>query len=302
VDSDIAYCLSQIRRFDRDRYLTVLVAPRDLASDLAVLYAFNLELALVRDSVSEVMLGRIRLQWWREAITALHALEAGEPPAGPPRRHAVLVALAELFARRRLRRQWFERMIEARERELDAEVPADLAGLESYAADASGSLIALALEAAGLDPDAGDLPELVRHVGIAYGLTGIARATLFLAARRRTLLPASLIAANGLSLDRLFDLKPQPGLAGAVASLAAAARGHLDAARRLQAPRRALPALRIGNLARAQLARLERRGYDLFDPRSIAASPFDIWRLAGHRLAGSWQPRISSLRRPSGSR
>ena len=49
-----------------------------------------------------------------------------------------------------------------------------------------------------------------------------------------------------------------------------------------------LPALRIGTLARAQLARLRRRDHELFDPRSIAPSPRDIWRLAGRRLIGSW--------------
>jgi NADH dehydrogenase [ubiquinone] 1 alpha subcomplex assembly factor 6 len=122
-ESNIDYCLQQIRRFDRDRYLTVVAAPQQAAVDLAVLYAFNLEIALVRDSVSESMLGRIRLQWWREAIAEVYE--------GRPRRHAVLESLAALHARKALSRAHFERMIDARESELDDAVPADLAALES---------------------------------------------------------------------------------------------------------------------------------------------------------------------------
>jgi phytoene/squalene synthetase len=279
-ESGIDYCLQQLRRYDRDRYLTVVAAPRQAAADLAVLYAFNLELALVRDSVTETMLGRIRLQWWREAIAELYA--------GRPRRHAVLDSLAALRARTPLSRALLDRMIDARESELEDIIPADLDALESYADATSGDLLRLATEAAGLDPASADLAALIRHVGLGFGLAGIARATLYLARRRRTMLPQTLLRKHGVSLDLLYELKPHPGLNAAVAELAAAAREHLDAAKRLPAPQQQLPALRIGTLARAQLTRLARRDHDLFDAQSIEASPRDIWRLAGRRLIGSW--------------
>ena len=279
-DSGIDYCLQQIRRFDRDRYLTVVAAPGAAAADLAVLYAFNLEIALVRDSVSESMLGRIRLQWWREAIPEVYAQR--------PRHHAVLESLAALHARKPLSRAWFDRMIDARESELDDIVPADLAALETYADQTSGDLLRLAAEAAGLEPQSGTLPALIRHVGVAYGLSGIARATLYLARQRRTMLPAALLAQHGVSLDLLYDLKPQPGLNAVIADLAETARGHLDAAKKLAAPKPLLPALRIGTLTRAALDRLARCNHDLFDPRSIETSSSDIWRLAARRLIGSW--------------
>jgi len=279
-ESGIGYCLQQIRRFDRDRTLTVLAAPQPAAADLAVLYAFNLEIALVRDSVSESMLGRIRLQWWREAIAEVYE--------GRPRRHAVLESLAALHARHPLTRAYFERMIDARESELDAVVPTDLGALEAYADAASGDLLRLAAEAAGLAAPSGDVDTLIRHVGIAFGLTGIARSVLYLAGRRQTMLPESLLARHGVSLDLLYELKPQPALNAAIAELAAAARAHLDAAKKIVAPKPLLPALRIGTIARAQLARLQSRNHDLFDARSIEASPLDIWRVAGRRLIGSW--------------
>jgi len=279
-ESGIEYCLAQIRRYDRDRYLTVVAAPEPAAADLAVLYAFNLEIALVRDSVTEPMLGRIRLQWWREALAEVYA--------GRPRHHAVLESLAALHARRPLTPAHFDRLIDARESEFDEVIPADLAARESYADATSGDLIRLAAEAAGLDPTADDLATLIRHAGIGVGLTGIARAVLYLAQRHHTLLPQSLLEKHGVSLDLLYELKPQPGLNAAIADLAGVARSHLDAAKRFGAPKPLLPALRIATLARAHLANLKRRNHDLFDPRSIEPSPRDIWRLAGKRLIGSW--------------
>jgi phytoene/squalene synthetase len=278
LDSDIDYCLQQIRRFDRDRYLIVLAAPGRAAADLAVLFALNLELALVRDSVSEPMLGQIRFQWWREAIDGIRA--------GTPRHHAVVTALADLMARHPLDRVHLDRMIDARERELIDPPPATLGDLESYAADTAGSLLALAAEAAGIE--AAGVAALVRSVGIAVALIGTARATLYLAQRGRRMLPDDIVAATGLSIDTLLTLKPQPALKDAIERLAAAARGHLAAARKLKAPRGLLPALRIGTLARLELGRLERSGYDLFDPASIEGSPLDLWRLTAKRVLGGW--------------
>jgi NADH dehydrogenase [ubiquinone] 1 alpha subcomplex assembly factor 6 len=278
LDTDIDYCLLQIRRFDRDRTLTVLAAPSGAAADLTVLYAFNLELALIRDSVSEPMLGQIRFQWWREALDGI--------AAGQPRQHAVVKALADLMARRRLGRAHLDRMIDARERELIDPPPADLAALESYADDTSGRLLSLAAEAAGLEAEG--VRDLTRAVGIAVALTGIARATLYLAQRQRRMIPDDLVAATGLSVDRLYTLKPQPELNQAIERLCTTARAHLAAARKLKAPAALLPALRIGTLARRQLVQLERARYDLFDPKSIENAPLDLWRLSAKRVLGTW--------------
>src|SRR5665213_2932433 len=56
-----------VREHDRDRFQTALFAPAGDREALFALYAFNYEIARVRESVREPMLGQIRLQWWREA-------------------------------------------------------------------------------------------------------------------------------------------------------------------------------------------------------------------------------------------
>ncbi|MBT7757467.1 MAG: squalene/phytoene synthase family protein, partial [Rhodospirillaceae bacterium] len=62
----LAYCLAELRRGDRDRYLTLLFAPRRSQPALAALYAFNLECArAVSAGGEQPLLGQMRLQWWR---------------------------------------------------------------------------------------------------------------------------------------------------------------------------------------------------------------------------------------------
>src|SRR5215469_14672661 len=79
-----------VRRHDRDRFTTALFAPEPHREDLFALYAFNYELAKVRESVREPMMGRVRLQWWRDTIAEIAAGQT-------PRRHEVAEPLARLI-------------------------------------------------------------------------------------------------------------------------------------------------------------------------------------------------------------
>src|SRR3954470_19055619 len=72
-----------VRRHDRDRYQTVLFAPAARREALFALYAFNYEIARVRESVTQPTLGLIRLEWWRENIAAAYGL-------GAVRRHPIV--------------------------------------------------------------------------------------------------------------------------------------------------------------------------------------------------------------------
>src|ERR1700726_180635 len=74
-------CAGLVRRHDRDRFQTALFAPAADREALFALYAFNFEIARVRESVTQPMLGQIRLQWWRENIAA--AFEGGPVRAYP---------------------------------------------------------------------------------------------------------------------------------------------------------------------------------------------------------------------------
>lgn len=288
---DSGYSLTELSKGDRDRYLMALAAPAAQRDALAVLGAFNLELARVADTVSEEMLGFIRLQWWREA---LDEIEAG----GPVRRHAVATPLAELQRSHRLPLALMRQMVEAREGDFTvnpaapeaAGIGTDLAAVEAYLDATSGNLIRLSLLAAGFAAEDRLVTEGARLAGIGYGLTGLMRACLFHAGAKRLMLPRTVLREHGVDLGQLFDLRRdlqrQGQLAAAIAELANHAEAQLAGLRALRPPRRAIPALFPAALARRQLQRLRRHGYDLFDYRAIEGRPFDIWHLMIARHGG----------------
>lgn len=272
TETALSYCAAQVRRHDPDRFLTALFAPAKEREDLLTLYAFNLEVAKTREVVSEALLGRIRLQWWRETIEGLYA--GAEPPA-----HEAARPLADLIPRRQLTQGHFERLIEAREYDFEDEPPPTLEALEDYAEGTSASLLALALEALGVREDGA--VAVGREVGIAWALTGLLRAVPFHAQTRRLCLPRDLMRAAGARPSELFDRGQTAGLDRVVRQIAQRAREHLAAARRYRAalPRAALPAVLLARLADFYLAELRRSGYDPFalDPRS--KSPLKPLRL-----------------------
>src|SRR5438132_6960426 len=132
-----------VRRHDRDRFQTALFAPAARREALFALYAFNYEIARVRERVSEPTLGRIRLEWWREAIADAYG-------GGPVRRHQVVEPLTASIRQHDLTQEHFEPLIDAREHDLDDEAPTSLAALEHHAEATSARLVYLALEILGV--------------------------------------------------------------------------------------------------------------------------------------------------------
>ena len=279
-DTTLSYCGQEVRRHDNDRFLTALFAPAELREDLFALYAFNTEIARTREVVTEPMLGQIRLQWWRESVEGIYE--------GQPRRHEVVTALATAVERGGLSRPLLERLVDAREADLDDAPPKTLACLVNYAESTSSPLVQLALQAADARGEAAMAAG--RHVGIAYSLTGILRSVPHLARAHRTRLPADLLAKHGVSEPRLFDLKPQESIRELVREVAEVARSHLAEARsrRAEVPKAALPALLPAVLAELYLDVLAKAGHDPFAPRVALAHPLRHAKLAWRSLLGRW--------------
>ena len=249
-----------VRERDRDRYLTALFAPASACDLLLALYAFNSEIARAREMVREPILGQMRLQWWRETISAIYE-------GGPVRRHEVGEPLAATICDRGLSRACFDRLIDAREADFADAPPADLAALEAYAEATGAPLVRLALECFSVRGDAAE--QAGRALGTAYALAGLLRALPFHAGARRLYLPADRLAAKGLDPERtIFARKSAPALREIVSEVAARAHAHLDAARerRKDIPRRALPALLPAVVAARALKRLSHARYDPFAP------------------------------------
>jgi phytoene synthase len=251
----LSYCAAEVRRADYDRYLTALFAPAAARERLFALYAFNHEIAKVRETVSEPMLGQIRLQWWRDAVDGIYA--------GAPRTHMVVEALAQAVDAAPPARADFEALIDAREFDLSGRAPATLAELETYAEGSASHLLYLAAAMLGARGQA--TRDALRPLGIAWALTGLIRAIPFHARVRRQYIPADVAAAAGLDEAALFALKPGEPLRRAAGVIADAAERHLAAAAAHAPERAARPLMLFASLARAYLRLLRRRGRDVME-------------------------------------
>lgn len=275
-----AYCEELVRAGDKDRFLATLFAPAKHRRALFVLYAFNFEVARVREQAHEAMPGEVRLQWWADALSGAGR---GDVAANP-----VAAALREIVVRFRLPPKMLADLIEARRFDLYDEPMASLAALELYAARTSSSVIDLAARilSDGRDPGIADL---AHHAGIAYAVAGLLRAFPIHAARRQLYVPIELIERHHAHAEDVFAGRPTVELRAALAELRLRARHHLAKARDLleKTPTAVAPVLLPVALVRPTLARMERRFYRPFRPPELPQwrRQWIFWRAARSGLA-----------------
>jgi phytoene synthase len=269
--NSLSYCAEQVRRYDHDRFITAIFGPAAARENLFALYAFNIELAKVREAVTEPLIGRMRLQWWRDTLDRLYA---GETVA-----HAVAAPLGEAIRAASLDRTAFGRLIDTREADLEDAPPKDMRALEAYAEGTGAPLLSLALRLAGAENAD---PEAARLVGTAWSLTGLLRAVPFHARQKRLYLPEEVLAANTVRIQRLLDLNPGEGFTDAVRAVAERARTLLkDVPGKIRnIPKAARSPALIASLSRYYLQDLERSGWDPFVLEQRPARPFLVGRLA----------------------
>jgi 15-cis-phytoene synthase len=267
---EFAYCAQLVRQADRDRFVASLFAPAEKRNALYALYAFNAEIARVREAAHAALPGEIRLQWWSDVI-------AGER-GGEARANPVAAALLTVMERHRLPPPRLIGMVEARRFDLYDEPMRDLAQLETYAKQTSSALFALAAQVlAEVEADA-----ICAPAGVAYAITDLLRALPRHIARRQFYLPTTLLAEYGVDLHDLSAGQPSPGLEAALGELRAFARRKLISVREQMAqfPPPAIAALLPLVIVGPLLDRLEKS--PPFQPAEI--SPWRrqwlIWRAA----------------------
>lgn len=261
-----------LRRDDHDRYVASMFAPPDRRGALWVLYAFNLELAQIRPQVREPLAGMIRLQWWRDVI-------AGER-AGEASRHPVAGPLLRLIAERQLPLTEFLRLVEARERDLDAIPFADRQSWGDYGRDSAGALAGLACRILGAECP------MAEELGTCWALTGLLRSLPFHVAQNWLALPGDALRTAGLEPETVLAAQAdKTKLVAVVRGLADETLVRLEGARRTKVDRQALPALLPAVAARAYLSRILALDGDVFDSRSFRPRPMPL-RLAWASMVG----------------
>lgn len=265
-------CSDIVRARDPDRYLSDLFAPAEARPHLFALHAFAVEVAGIREKVSEPALGEIRLKWWEGALRGEHG---GSPMAA---------ALAESIAEFGLPLTAFDNLLQARVFDLYDDPMPSLNDLEGYAGDTESAVMQLGamIIAGGGDPGTAALSG---YAGVATAITRMLVGLPRNAAQGQPFLPADLLARHRANESHSRAGVTTPALRDALAELRALARDRLGRARTLiaEADPALFPAFLPAAMVEVYLKRTERAGFDPLRQRA-AVTPltrqWTLWRAA----------------------
>jgi 15-cis-phytoene synthase len=270
-----AHCEAVVRAHDKDRFLAALFGPADLRRHLHALYAFNGEIARVREAAREPLPGEIRLQWWRDAVAG----EArGEVDANP-----IAAALRDTIARCGLPSTPLLGLINAHGFDLYDEPMASLADVDAYGRDTEGALIALGARILAGSHDSG-MAAAAAVAGIACTIAHRLRSVPYDVSRRQMFVPLELLERHGVPRAEVEARRNTQGLQAALAELRARAHAAFAQFRGAagEIPDSCAPAFLAVAVVPTLLARLERAAGDPFTPVELPQwrRQWAIWRAA----------------------
>ncbi len=249
------HCMQFLRDADPDRYLSVLYVPEDKRGSLAALYAFNAEIARIRDLIHDPLPGEVRLQWWRDLINGReHGAASGNP---------IAAALLETIKSYDLPLTAFDNYCEARIFDLYDDPMPSRNDLEGYCGETASALIQLA----SLILDGNAAPahaDTAGHAGVAQAVAGLLRLLPLHRRRGQVYIPADILVVVGSSAATLLNGSDPASTKRAIGAMIALADDHLAkfeaAAKTLPGTLR--PAYLPARLTRTYLKKLQADGAD----------------------------------------
>lgn len=253
------------------------------------LRALNVELASIKDSKERrtnsvdpstaTIALTMRMTWWRQVLQELHNTDDNVTSTSSLWHHPVVRALHRAIQEKNLTRRFLERLVDAREADLQIVQMASLDDLVSYCEDSNSSLLFLSLECLGVRDDAAD--RVAGMLGVAGGLTTAIRSTIVRANLSELSIPADLLGASKLRshyflarLDDTFDPIPEMEhvIQEAIQHMAYLASQQLNEARERQAdiPKQGKTILLHSIPTTVYLGKLKEANYNLWHPKLIS--------------------------------
>ncbi|KAI0761935.1 isoprenoid synthase domain-containing protein [Trametes elegans] len=278
----LAYCRDLVRKRDYESYLIGSFYPRHTQGAFFALRAFYVELASVQDTVSNSMIGKMRMQFWRDAIKSI---ADGRPP-----RHPIALALHDASQRANLPTYHLRRIIDARDAELHTPTHLTLESLTAHAESTTSTFLYLLLSLLDLSSSS-TFSHAASHLGVAQSIHVLLRALPYHTSKGRMVIPAEITANHGVRQEDVFRTGGNAhGISDAVFEFATVANDNLLTAREMfkqsggdggKVPRVAMPVFLYGIPTRDYLGRLEAVNFDAFHPSLQLRDwklPWRIWR------------------------
>ncbi|KZT12069.1 uncharacterized protein LAESUDRAFT_720046 [Laetiporus sulphureus 93-53] len=266
VRDPAAYCEDLVRKRDYEAHLVSHFWPRESRRHFFALRAFYVELASIPEAVSSPMIGKMRMQFWRDAVKGI---SDGRPP-----RHPIALALYDACQHAKLPTYHLKRIIDARDAELHTPTHMTLDSLTTHTESTSSTFLYLLLSLLSLSSSSA-LSHAASHLGIAQGIATLLRALPYHASQGRMVIPAEITARHGVNQEVVFRRGGgAQGIDDAVFEFATAANDNLltslemfkQEGMRGHVPSKARPVFLTGVPTRLYLERLEAVNFDAFHP------------------------------------
>jgi NADH dehydrogenase [ubiquinone] 1 alpha subcomplex assembly factor 6 len=278
-----AECDRLVKLYDYENYMCSLFLPPDVRRSILALRAYNVELATVRDATrGNALTGRLRFQFWKDTLD--RACSTTPTDTRVDFSSPVQRSLYDAVQAHGLNQRFLNRLLVAREKELENEELSDMGDFEEYAEAVGSSLMYLSLQCQGIvDTDNAKTATAViddnayraaGHVGRAIGMVTMLRSVPMTAENsQRFTLPFWVMSGHGVTREEFLTGVSTPQMQDCILEAATAANNQLLDAKDMQdkgeLSKQAANALLPAALAEDFLVRLEHVEFDIFHPSLV---------------------------------
>ncbi|KAH9507633.1 NADH dehydrogenase (ubiquinone) complex I, assembly factor 6 [Bulinus truncatus] len=276
VHSNLGYCVDLVRKNDYENYLGTLLLPKSIQRAAFAIRAFNIELAQVRDTVSERNIGQLRLKFWKDVLEQIYQSHLPHTP--------VAAELAGACGYYKLSKRWFHRMVDARSSLLQSDNFNAVKDVEDYAEQVNSSLYYLLLECLGIKNIHAD--HAASHLGKAQGLVTVLRATPYHASIRQVHIPIEILVKHKVSQEEIIRGKNSQAVKDSVFDLASTANLHLTKARSLKSslPPQSYLIFLNARVCDHYLQSLQKVDFNIFDGKLQQKNPLLAYQMLLNKL------------------
>ncbi len=265
--NELIFLNDKVKTYDRDRYIAAMFSTLKDRQSILALYAFNIDISRIWETVEEVQIRHIRLQWWYDTLLEL---EKGKNTAPG---HPIVNSLEEILKIKRFSFSHFFKLLDTKRYDLDHNSFDTTERLIDYSINSSLPLSLLLLEVFNIDTE--EETELVKNLSISWALTGIIRSIIKSSSVGRVLIPQELLEKYNMSSKDILKGSKKHNLSEVIHEMVCIIEGYINQCVTIidRLPKQALPLSLQFIIVRDYLRTIEKAKFNLYDNKVILMKP-----------------------------